>query len=105
MFGENGAMPEVGQYFAKNPRLPTNGAAIEDTLKMMGHTSASAAQALNEAGIPGIRYWDQGSRGSGEGTGNSVVFDPATMNIIRRYGLAGLMAGGAAAATQQPSAP
>ena len=58
---------------------------------------------LLQAGIPGIRYLDRGSRGSGEGTRNSVVFDPATMNIIRRYGLAGLMAGGAAAATQQPS--
>jgi hypothetical protein len=102
-----------------------------------GHSEA--AQALNDAGIPGIRYLDQGSRNvqvlsprqttsgqwitkqvpngnvlyrgddevaaraAGQGTRNSVVFDPATMNIIRRYGLAGLMAGGAAAATQQPS--
>jgi hypothetical protein len=32
---------------------------------------------------------------------NSVVFDPATMDIIRRYGLAGLMAGGGAAAGLQ----
>jgi hypothetical protein len=29
-----------------------------------------------------------------EGTHNLVVFDPATMEIIRRYGLAGLMLGG-----------
>jgi hypothetical protein len=65
---------------------------------MMGHTSASAAQALNDAGIPGIRYLDQGSRGAGEGSHNYVVFDANTMNIIRRYGLAGLMAGGGAAA-------
>ena len=101
----------------------------------------------HQAGIPGIRYLDQGSRNAGgwhltppnetvsgkwmvksndynsQGmhfdneadaraaladklggqTRNSVVFDPATMNIIRRYGLAGLLGGGAAAATQQPS--
>jgi hypothetical protein len=97
-FGESGPLSEVGKYFANNPRLATNGAAIEDTLKMMGHTSASAAQALNDAGIPGIRYLDQGSRGAGEGSHNYVVFDANTMNIIRRYGLAGLMAGGGAAA-------
>ena len=53
---------------------------------------------MSAAGIPGIRYLDQNSRGAGEGTKNSVVFDPATMEIIRRYGLAGLMAGGGAAA-------
>ena len=34
---------------------------------------------------------------------NVVVFDPATMEIIRRYGLAGLMAGGGAAALDGPN--
>ena len=44
------------------------------------------------------------TEGQPPGTRNSVVFDAATMNIIRRYGLAGLLGGGAAAAaTQQPS--
>ena len=33
-----------------------------------------AARALREAGIPGIRYLDQGSRGAGKGTSNFVVF-------------------------------
>jgi hypothetical protein len=61
----------------------------------------SEAKALNEVGIPGIRYLDQGSRGAGEGSHNYVVFDANTMNIIRRYGLAGLMAGGGAAVAQQ----
>jgi hypothetical protein len=56
-----------------------------------------AAQALKEAGIPGIRYLDAGSRGAGEGSHNVVVFDPKNMEIIRRYGLAGLMGGGVAA--------
>jgi hypothetical protein len=39
---------------------------------------------------------DAGSRGAGEGSRNSVIFDANTMDIIRRYGLAGLMAGGGA---------
>jgi hypothetical protein len=62
--------------------------------------AALAAQRLRDAGIPGIRYLDQGSRASGEGTHNHVVFDPATIEILRKYGLAGLMAGGGVAGGQ-----
>ncbi len=62
------------------------------------------ADVLREAGIPGIRYLDQGSRGAGEGTYNHVVFDPATIEILRKYGIAGLMGGGAAAAGAQGGA-
>jgi hypothetical protein len=69
--------------------------------------SSEGAQQLREAGIPGIRYLDQGSRGAGQGTHNYVVFDPATIEILRKYGIAGLIAGGGAAAAgtqqQQPS--
>jgi GNAT superfamily N-acetyltransferase len=36
---------------------------------------------------PGISYLDQGSRGAGEGTRNHVVFDPKTIEILRKYGL------------------
>ena len=50
---------------------------------------------LKDAGVPGIRYLDAGSRGAkGEPTHNAVVFDPANMEIIRRYGLTGMMLGG-----------
>jgi hypothetical protein len=41
----------------------------------------AASQALREAGIPGIRYLDQGSRGSGEGTRNLVIFDDKLVKI------------------------
>jgi hypothetical protein len=54
-----------------------------------------AALALKEAGIPGIKYLDQGSRSAGEGSHNIVVFDPKNLEVIRRYGLAGLMTGAA----------
>ena len=37
---------------------------------------------------------DQIKERMSEGTHNAVVFDPSTMEIIRRYGLAGLMLGG-----------
>jgi hypothetical protein len=65
-----------------------------------GSSQADASEALKAAGVPGIRYLDAGSRGAGEGSRNLVVFDPARMAIIRRYGIAGLMVGAGAAATQ-----
>jgi len=56
-----------------------------------------AAQRLKEAGIAGVRYLDQGSRASGEGSRNLAIFDDKLIEILRKYGLLG-MAGGAAAA-------
>ena len=71
-----------------------------------------AAEKLRQAGIPGIKYLsNQGSRGGGGGgggggadhagggggTSNYVVFDPKTIDIIKKYGLAALLGGGAAA--------
>ena len=70
----------------------------QDIYRTLHDNPAVAAEMLQKAGLPGIRYLDAGSRGAGEGSRNSVVFDPATMEIIRKYGLAGLMAGGGAAA-------
>jgi hypothetical protein len=44
----------------------------------------AAARMLKEAGIPGIRYLDQGSRGAGSGTSNYVVFDDNLLKILKR---------------------
>jgi hypothetical protein len=48
-----------------------------------------AAQRLREAGIPGIRYLDRGSRGTGAGTSNFVVFpgEENALRILERNGL------------------
>lgn len=51
-----------------------------------------ATQALRDAGIPGIRYLDQGSRGQGNGTFNYVVFNDALIDILKKYGIAGMAA-------------
>jgi GNAT superfamily N-acetyltransferase len=80
---------------------PGIGEGIQQALGKSTARDVAASQALQQAGIPGIRYLDAGSRGAGEGSRNSVVFDANTMDIIRRYGLAGLMAGGGAAAGLQ----
>jgi len=50
----------------------------------LAKTYADASELLRSAGIPGIRYLDQGSRAGGAGTSNFVVFDPKHMNIIGR---------------------
>jgi hypothetical protein len=43
-------------------------------------------QYMSKAGIPGIRYLDQGSRGTGEGTSNFVVFpgNEDLLTILKR---------------------
>jgi hypothetical protein len=41
------------------------------------------AEELNKAGIKGIRYLDEGSRGKG-GTSNFVVFDPSNVKILEK---------------------
>lgn len=51
---------------------------------------AKASEILKDAGIPGIKYLDQGSRGAGEGSRNYVVFDDNLVNIIKKYGMAGV---------------
>ena len=62
----------------------------------------AASSRLREAGIPGIKYLDQGSRGAGEGSRNYVVFDDKLVEILRKYGLAGILAGGYAMTGQEP---
>lgn len=63
------------------------------------HGPQGASNVLHDAGFSGIRYLDQGSRGAGQGTSNYVLFDPSLVEILRRYGIAAPVAGGAAAAS------
>jgi hypothetical protein len=94
---QSGIIPKTPDY-----QMQTGGEFLERLSRRLGGSDV-AAKALQDAGIPGVRYLDQGSRGAGQGTHNYVVFDPAMIDILRKYGLAGLIAGGgaAAAATQQ----
>mgnify|MGYP003404932985 CR=1 FL=1 len=46
-----------------------------------------ATEALRNAGIPGIRYLDGGSRGAGQGSSNFVAFDPELIRILERNGI------------------
>lgn len=85
------------------------GSTLEESLAMVGGdksrvrpltgvTPEDRSAALREAGIPGIKYLDQGSRAAGEGSRNYVVFDENLIDILRKYGLVPGMIGGGAAA-------
>ena len=60
---------------------------LEDGLK---HTPEQVTQLMQQAGIPGIRYLDAGSRGAEGGTSNFVVFpgNEHMMTILERNGQA-----------------
>jgi hypothetical protein len=65
--------------------------------------AASAARMLRDAGVPGLRYLDQGSRRTGDGTHNYVVFPGAedSIRILRKYAIPGAVGTGAAAMQEQ----
>jgi hypothetical protein len=79
------------------PAQPFNPAELGQSLYKGAGTwkPEEATSILREAGIPGIRYLDQGSRGGGAGTSNYVLFRDDIIDILRKYGLAGGMAGSA----------
>jgi hypothetical protein len=47
--------------------------------------TAANSEVLREAGIPGLKYLDQWSRGAGSGTSNYVVWSPELIEILRKY--------------------
>jgi hypothetical protein len=62
-------------------------------------SAAKAVSQLNDAGIPGVRYLDAGSRGvSANPSYNIVMYNDKLIDLMRRYGIAGMVGGGAAAA-------
>lgn len=65
-----------------------------DSLVNEPKNRAGATAEMQEAGIPGIKYKDAGSRGlDGEsGTRNYVVFDENLISIVKKYGIAGAAA-------------
>jgi hypothetical protein len=66
-------MPEM-----KQRGIDPNALTVSDLLKH----NPGAEDALREAGVPGIRYLDQGSRGAEGGTHNFVIFDDSLAKIL-----------------------
>ena len=62
------------------------GNAVPDAPDAVRQAAVSAK--LREAGIPGIKYLDAGSRTAGEGSRNYVLFRDDIIQIVRKYGMA-----------------
>jgi hypothetical protein len=75
-------IPYEGNRAFNGPRAFEIRTLLDSESKMRDYTPAgvfdlqdvAVVQWLREAGIPGVRYLDQGSRGAGDGTRNIVVF-------------------------------
>jgi hypothetical protein len=77
-----GDLPLYGQHVSDR--------IANDVLPLGQATEENITKTLRAAGIPGIKYLDQGSRGAGNGTRNYVVFDDKLISIMKKYGIAGL---------------
>ena len=64
----------------------THGSAVPWALKGEHGAGRAASDVLHQAGIPGIRYLDGNSRGTG-GTSNYVTFDDEMVRILERNGI------------------
>lgn len=93
-----GYLKDAAKYFEVNKKTNPTFGDLYDFLGYAGHQAPQISSSLREAGVAGIRYADAGSRGAQAGTHNYVAFDDNIIEIIRKYGIAGLMAGGVGAA-------
>jgi hypothetical protein len=75
----------------------TGGGAYRSMIENYGvdltpKNNAAASAELRNAGIPGIKYLDQGSRAAGQGSSNYVLFRDDIVDILRKYGITGAAA-------------
>jgi hypothetical protein len=66
------------------PKQPINPSGKDIYQTFVQGNPQLTSQKLNEAGIRGIRYLDEGSRSTGKGTSNFVVFEPSQVKILEQ---------------------
>jgi hypothetical protein len=94
LYGENATVMPYGDFLAsklKGEELYKELASPSEWAKQTsvnarksGIYDAETSAKLNELGIKGIRYLDQGSRGKEKGSSNFVVFDPKEVKILEK---------------------
>ena len=73
---------EIYEALVSKARRETDHIELMESGKLKSHDfRRDASLLLAERGIPGIKYLDQGSRKSGDGTYNYVIFDERLVNI------------------------
>jgi hypothetical protein len=107
--------PGTQNYYEGIGLRPTTG---KEAYRYVSDDPVRATQMLNEAGVPGIKYLDEGSRNARPAltttpagdvissaypppTSNYVVFDPGIVDIMKKYGVVGASAGALGAAYDQ----
>ena len=75
--------PTLEKYISKRPGKD-NGEMIYRAIEQKLGSSQAASEYLRSIGIPGHKYLDQGSRGTGKGTYNYVIYDPEAVNVLER---------------------
>jgi hypothetical protein len=76
------------KFIEPPPAWMTGGSSYARVGRLLDRGDAAASDALRQAGIPGIRYLDGDSRGTGAGTSNFVVFpgNEELLTILERNG-------------------
>lgn len=97
------AAERAGVYSRRWPRQELS---VSEAIALRGDEfgRGELEENLLSAGVPGIKYWDAGSRAAGQGTRNYVMF-PGTedqIRILRKYGLMAPVAAGAASQYNDP---
>lgn len=71
----------VEDVLEQDPRVASYGEYYRALTDQLGADPAAVSKALLDAGIPGLRYLDGGSRADGDGTRNYVIFDENRIEI------------------------
>jgi len=66
---------------------PITGQQLYDQIASELNSRKLASKYIDQQGIPGIRYLDQGSRSAGTGSSNYVMFDDRFPEIVSRNGV------------------
>jgi hypothetical protein len=68
------------------PKQPLDPMGSDLYQRIIGGGNASVAQKLQEQGVAGVKYFDEGSRTAGQGTRNFVIFpgEEKSMTILER---------------------
>jgi hypothetical protein len=83
------AIQDIAKSLGTDLKLPGRALYNQAQLKVElgeGPLAPAASEWFRSQGIPGIRYLDEGSRGTGKGTRNLVVFpgEESSLSILRR---------------------
>lgn len=86
--GQYGDLPDYkgGEFYQILRKFASEG-ELPNVYSLGGNPAADASQFLRQQGVPGLKYFDQGSRNAGTGTSNYVMFDDKLISILRKYGI------------------